>query len=165
MAAPNINSTNPLVDKRLINAFIDGVIKTLSNMAQTTVVVQKPSVEKEFTAKGDVAGLIGMVAGSLKGNLTVSFDKLSILTIIENMIGEKHTEINKDVVDCVGEITNMIYGSAKTTLNELGYKFEMAIPTVIQGQFSISQKHSGATLVIPFDLPNKGRFYIEITVQ
>ncbi len=59
------------------------------------------------------------------------------------MLGEKHTQINAEVSDAVGEMTNMIYGSAKTTLNQLGYNFEMAIPTVISGDFKISHANKG----------------------
>ena len=41
----------------------------------------------------------------------------------------------------------------------------MAIPTVISGDFKITQADKGATLVIPFNLPNNSTFYVEITVQ
>jgi chemotaxis protein CheX len=164
MAAENFNM-NPLLDKRLINAFIEGVVKTLSTMAQTEITTGKPTVETTFKPKGDIAGLVGMVAGSMKGTMSISYTKEGIFTILENMLGEKYTDINDSVADGVGELTNMIYGTAKTTLNQLGYAFEMAIPTVIRGTFTISKYHSGATLVIPFNLKSGQTFYVEITVQ
>jgi chemotaxis protein CheX len=108
---------------------------------------------------------VGIIAPPLQGTLLISYKKDSILYIIENMLGEKHADIDKEVGDAVGELTNMIYGSAKTTLNQLGYKFEMAIPTVITGTFTVSTQHKGATLVIPFNLDNKSTFHVEITVQ
>ena len=157
-------NANPLLDKRLINAFVDGVIKTLSTMANTEVTFEKPRVEKKFIPKGDVAGLIGMLAGKMKGNLTLSFEKGALFVILGNMLGETFSELNEDVSDAVGELTNMIYGSAKTVLNEMGYGFEMAIPTVIMGNFQIAQYHSGATLVIPFKVSTHN-FFVEITVQ
>jgi chemotaxis protein CheX len=69
MAAENFNM-NPLLDKRLINAFIEGVVKTLSTMAQTEITTGKPTVETAFKPKGDIAGLVGMVAGSMKGTMS-----------------------------------------------------------------------------------------------
>ncbi|MNK01182.1 CheY-P phosphatase CheX [compost metagenome] len=164
-AAPKVEAMNPLFDKRLINAFVDGVIKTLKTMASTEASPGKPFIEPQFVLKGEIAGMVGMVAPPLKGTLLISYKKESILHILENMLGEKYTEINAEVADAVGEMTNMIYGSAKTTLNQLGYNFEMAIPTVIRGEFTITKADKGATLVIPFNLTNGSTFFVEITVQ
>ncbi len=164
MGAEKLANGNPLLDKRFINAFVEGVIKTLSLMASTEVTVGKPSIDSQFKAKGDVAGMIGMIAGSLKGTMSISFQKESIFYIIDNMLGEKHTEVSQGVLDCVGELTNQIYGSAKTTLNQMGYAFDMAIPSVIHGTFVISKHHNGATLVIPFTSKDGSSFYIDITV-
>ncbi|PIS11532.1 MAG: chemotaxis protein CheX [Bdellovibrio sp. CG10_big_fil_rev_8_21_14_0_10_47_8] len=164
MGAENLQPVNPLLDKRFVSAFVDGVIKTTSLMASTQVVVGKPTVETQFQAKGDVAGMVGMVFGQMKGTMSISFSKEAIFQIVENMLGEKNTEINASVTDAVGEMTNQIYGTAKTTLNQMGYAFEMAIPSVIQGTFTISKHHSGATLVIPFNLSNGSTFFVDITV-
>lgn len=159
------DTTNPLLDKRLINAFVNGVIDVLSKQANTPVTTGKPFVEKEISVKGEIVGIIGMVAGKMKGTMTISFQKQAVFDVIDGMIGERYTEITNDVSDAVGELTNQIYGSAKTTLNQLGYSFEMAIPTVIHGDFSISAYHHGTTLVIPFEVPNGARFFIEITIE
>lgn len=158
-------AVNPLFDKKLLQAFVDGVIKTLATIAQTEAKVGKPFIEPEFTEKGEIAGMVGMVAPPLKGTLLISFTKPSIFQIMENMLGEKHHELTDEVSDAVGELTNMIYGSAKTALNQLGYNFEMAIPTVIRGDFKVSKSHKGATLVIPFNLKEDAHFYVKITVQ
>lgn len=155
---------NPLFDKKLITAFVDGVTKTLSTMATTPTTPQKPFIEKTYVAKGEIAGMVGMVAPPLRGQLLISYSKDAILQIYENMIGEKREDIDQDIKDAVGELTNQIYGSAKTTLNQMGYKFEMAIPMVIHGNFTVYQENPGATLVIPFELSNKAVFFVEISV-
>jgi chemotaxis protein CheX len=164
MGELKLEAANPLLDKRFMNAFIEGVIKTVSMMAQVEVTTGKPKVEQKFQAKGEVAGMVGMVFGSMKGTMSISFSKDAILFLVNNMLGEKHTEINEDIADAVGEMTNQIYGNAKTTLNQMGYGFEMAIPAVIQGTFKISKYHNGATLAIPFNLPNGSIFHVDITV-
>lgn len=162
-AAPILQ--NPLFDKKLINAFIEGVVKTMSTMASTEVKFGKPFVDTKSVTRGAVAGMVGMVAPPMRGTLVISFPKDAIFLILENMLGEKHAELTSAVSDAVGELTNMIYGSAKTTLNQLGYNFEMAIPSVVQGDFIINRQNGGATLVIPFDLQNKSQFFIEIAVS
>lgn len=155
---------NPLLDKKVINAFVDGVKDVLTQMAGTEVTLLKPSVQERFSTKGDIAGMIGMLSGTMKGTITISFEAGAAYEVIKNMLGEEHTELNDDVADAVGELTNMIYGNAKTTLNKLGYGFDMAIPTVIQGPYKITSYHDGATLVVPFQIP-RGNLFVEITVQ
>lgn len=164
-AAPQV--VNPLFDKRLITAYVDSVLKIIKTMANTDCTPGKPFLEPNFAQKGAIAGMVGLVAPPLRGALLICFDQASILQIIENMLGEKYPTINKDVQDGVGELTNMIYGSSKTTLNQLGYHFEMAIPSVITGEFKITQSatDTAPTLVIPFQLSNGSLFYIQITVQ
>ncbi len=163
-AAPN-SQTNIFFDKALINTFIESVIKTIGDMAQTKVTPGKPSIEGKVTMKGEVAGIIGMVAGSAKGTLLICFTSRSAYKIIENMLGEVHTNLTPEVTDAVGELTNMIYGSAKTTLNKLGYQFEMAIPTVVTGDFQISGSHNGVTLSIPFCIEPDINLFVEIILQ
>jgi chemotaxis protein CheX len=165
MGEPKMEQLNPLLDKRFVNAFIEGVIKTLSMMAQVEIEPGKPSVEPQFKAKGDVAGLVGMVFGPMKGTMSISFPKDAIFQVLESMLGEKHTEIGEPVADAVGELTNQIYGTAKTTLNQMGYAFEMAIPSVIQGTITVSKYHNGATLVLPFSLKSGATFFVELTVS
>lgn len=161
------SQTNPLLDKKLILAFVEGVKSTLEMMASTQIAAEKAYVETKYNSNAEVAGSIGMVADNMRGHITISFQKEAIFKVIENMLGEVHTEINQDVCDAVGELTNQIYGSAKTTLNELGYGFDMAIPTVIQGKMMIAGNHSqGATLIIPFLLQGTSlSFHIAITVN
>lgn len=165
MGAPKLQQpANPLLDKRFINAFVEGVVKTVSLMAQMEVTTGKPALEPQFQPKGEVAGMVGMVFGPMKGTMSISFNKESIFAILESMLGEKHTEVTNDVADAVGEMTNQIYGTAKTTLNQMGYAFEMAIPTVVKGSVIISKAHNGPTLVIPFHLSNGSSFHVDITV-
>ena len=164
-AVPKTTPINPLFDKRLINAFVDGVIKTLKTIASVDASPGKPFIESSYVVKGEIAGMVGLVAPPLKGSLIISYSKESIFHIMESMLGEKYEEINGEVSDAVGEMTNMIYGSAKTTLNQMGFNFEMAIPSVISGDFKIVHADKGATLVIPFNLTNGSTFFVEIVVR
>ncbi len=166
MAAPKIPE-NPLLDKNFLNAFVDRVIQTHSKTANTMIEMGKAYVSKNHQPPNcDVAGIVGMVAGHMKGTLMISYMKPTILKIYENLLGEALPEIDNNIRDAVGEFTNQIYGCAKTTLNKLGYEFDMAIPTVITGNLSFSQYRNGATLVIPFQISGtKLEMFVEITIQ
>jgi chemotaxis protein CheX len=166
MAAPKIENANPLLDKRFINAFVDGVIKTVSLMASSQCSPGKPRIEPQFKVAADVVGTVGMVAGPLKGTLAICFTKESIFKILTNMLGEAHTSISPEVADAVGELTNQIYGSAKTTLNQIGFSFDMAIPSVITGgDFTMTNMVQSATLIVPFNLDSGETFSIALTIS
>ena len=81
------------------------------------------------------------------------------------MLGEEYQEISKDIIDGAGELTNMIFGQAKVTLNQKGYGIQTAIPSVISGKnHSLSALTKGPIVVIPFST-EAGPFFIEICVS
>lgn len=163
-AAPQL-TPNPFLDKDLWNAFIDGVKSVFSTMAGTEVTQGKPYLEPRFTQKGKIFGVLDMETNNHKGRLFMTYTPTAIFKVYENMIGEVHTEVNKDIQDCVGEITNMTYGAAKTKLNEIGYTFNMAIPNVIYPPPTAEEQNSKyPALVIPFTMKDQSQFYVEIIV-
>lgn len=162
-AAPKLES-HPLFDKKTIEAFIKGVHDTLLTMASTEVAFGKPFIEPNFSMKGDVAAIVGLIAPPLKGNFIISFSKSGILQIYNNMLGESQTEVTEEVKDAVGEIANMVYGASKTLLNQGGYQFQMALPTVVLGEFFPAKDNQGVTLVVPFKFQPDQNFFVQITV-
>jgi len=96
------------MDVRFINPFLEGTINVLKTMAMVEPRAGKPYLKKPNTAaSGDVSGIIGMT-GAARGPLALSFSERSIIRIVNNMVGENFTEINNEIKDGVGEITNMI---------------------------------------------------------
>lgn len=167
--AANINpasrtNINPLLDKRIVHAFADAVINTLMTMAKINPILGKPFVHQRYRTRGVVAGIIGMVSGAAKGQLTLAFEKPAALNVVNSLLGEEHTDLDDAVLDGIGELTNIVYGVAKTVLNERGYAFQMAIPMVIEGHDAVIPMHNGTTLVLPFVI-GMDKFYVEIVVQ
>lgn len=160
----NTVTTNPLLDKRIIQAFADSVLLTLNTMTKVTAKLERPSVHQRYRSRGVIAGMIGMVSNGMKGQLTLSFEKEAALIVINSLTNESNTEINDSIFDAIGELTNIVYGEAKRVLNERGYAFQMAIPMVVEGHNAVIPMHNGTTLVLPFRVENH-RFYVEIIVQ
>ncbi len=68
--------------------------------------------------------------------------------------------IDADVIDAIGELTNMIVGGAKSKLEEL--KMSIGLPTVIAGRNHAVAFPSGVTpLCIPFESMH-GSFCLEV---
>lgn len=133
-----------------INPFLSGTVNVLKTMASITPVPGKPYVKKDKLSKGDISGIIGLT-GAKQGSVVVSFTKDCALKVVSSMMMQEYTELDDEVRDAVGEITNMISGDARRQLAELDLKFEAGIPTVISGKnHEISHLSDGPCIVIPF---------------
>lgn len=145
----------------LINPFIKATINVLGIMGQTVAEPGKPTVKNDCLSWGTVTGIIGMAGDDVTGNMMISFDEPSILSIVSLMLMEEFKEINKDVVDAVGEITNMICGGTKSILSEQGMVINMASPLVVVGKnVELTQLTKTPVVLIPFTTP-AGQFVVE----
>lgn len=155
------------LDTQFINPFLDATVKVLQIQAQVKCtpgqIRLKKGAEKEY--KYDVSGVIGIISPNFEGSVVIAFKEATFLKIISNMLGETYTELTSEIADGAGELTNMIFGQAKTVLNELGYGINMAIPTVISGRdHSTNSLTSGPVIVVPFE-SSAGPFYVEICLS
>ncbi|SEL58019.1 chemotaxis protein CheX [Colwellia chukchiensis] len=146
-----------------INPFLSSMLNVMSTMAQMELTPEKPRLKKNEVAQGDVSGLIGMVSEQTKGSLSITFEGKLALATMKNMVGEGPDEINEEITDLVGEITNMVTGGAKRMLSEKGFEFDMATPMVVSGtKHTITHKADGPIVIIP--LASKfGKAYIEFS--
>ena len=148
-----------------INPFLSAMLNVLKTMAMLEAQPDKPALKTSKVSFGDVTGLMGMAGKQTKGTLAITFTEPVILEIAKRMLGEEETKINDTVTDLVGEITNMVTGGAKKILSEKGYRFDMAIPSVIAGKdHVIHHKSKASIIVVPFHT-DVGEFFIEICFE
>ncbi len=152
------------MDVKFINPFLFGAEAVMKKMAFTEPIAGKPYVKKNDTAGGDVSGIIG-ITGEAIGSLAISFSEACICGIVNNMLGESYTEVNKDVFDAVGEITNMVSGVARTHMEKQGVIVHAAIPTVVYGKGHLVRHVLGTpSIVIPFET-ERGGFVVDVCVK
>ncbi len=154
------------MDITIFEPIIHGVVNAFEVQAQVQSKPGKPfykgTEKQEPTA---IAGVIGLASSKISGSVTLAFPEVVFLGTMSKMLGEEYTEITPDLQDGVAEILNIVFGQAKTALNEKGYGLDMAIPTIISGKgISLEQMSHGKTIVIPFNT-EFGPFYIEITID
>lgn len=148
-----------------INPFLESTKKVIETMAFTEVEPGQPAVKTDNLTWGTVTGIIGLASEKLTGTMLVSFEADSILAIVSNMLGEEFKEVNEEVVDAVGEITNMISGQAKKIFSEQGYSFDMAVPVMVKGEnVEITQLSGTPGLRIPFSTAS-GHFVVEAVLK
>ncbi|MEN6331531.1 MAG: chemotaxis protein CheX [Smithella sp.] len=152
------------MDVKFINPFLNGTLEVLEKMASIKPMAGKPYVKTNDTACGDVSGIIGMT-GDAVGSLALSFSEECIIYIANNMLGESHTEMNKEVLDTAGELTNIISGAARKLMEKDDLKVFAAIPTIVYGkQHMVRHIVSGPSIVLPFET-EKGTFVIDVCLK
>ena len=152
------------MDVRFVNAFLEGTINVLKTMAFIEPRPGKPYLKQDNMAVGDISGIIGLT-GSARGSLALSFSERCILRVVSNMLGEEITNLNPEIQDAVGEITNMISGAARKNLEAKGFNITAAIPTVVFGKgHSIIHVMGGPSIIIPFETDH-GPFVVDVCIS
>lgn len=142
-----------------INPFIDSSISVFETMLGCSTKRTGLSVCEKFAPEYDITGLIGL-SGKAAGDIVISFEKSLALKATEALVGDKYETITDDVIDTIGELTNMIAGNAKTQMEEL--KLKLALPTVIVGKnHSIRFPSKVKPISLAFE-SDWGNFNIEI---
>ncbi len=151
------------LDTQFIDPFLTAVIHVLKIQASVDVSPGKIALKTPNTkTSGDISGIIGIISDTFNGSVVISFPEETFLKIMTNMLGEEVTELNQDIVDGAGELTNIIFGQAKITLNEKGYGIHTAIPSVVTGKnHSLSAQTKGPVVMVNFE-STAGPFCVEI---
>lgn len=146
-----------------INPLLEAVLNVLSTMANVEVEPAAPFLNTKRTAVGDITGQIS-INGFAQGIIALSLSESVILKIVNNMLFESYTEINDEIADAVGELTNMISGQARSSLSEMGMSFQASTPSIIIGKNKpIDHIPSAPILSIPFT-SDDGDLVVEISL-
>ena len=150
------------MDATLVNPFIEGTLHILDTTAFVKVKPEPPFLKKDRKAHGDISGFIE-ISGDLSGTAAISFSKKSILGIVSAMFGEEMTEINEEINDAVGEISNMVAGHVTTKIGEMGKKVSVKFKEIKAGKDAVIEHVDGVehVLALPFRT-TKGKVLIEV---
>jgi len=150
------------MDVTLVNPFVEGALHILDTTAFVKVKPDPPFLKKDSRPQGDISGILE-ISGDLNGSAAISFSEKCILGIVSAMFGEDMTEINEEITDAVGEISNMIAGHVTTKIAEMGKKVKVKFVKVCSGADENIEHIKGGVhiLALPFRT-TKGRMVIEV---
>jgi chemotaxis protein CheX len=112
----------------LINPFLVSLAHTCRTMLGCEV--KRGELSLKTGDLHEISGLIGL-SGRAIGTVILSFSKPVALQASSAMLMCEKTEIDDEVIDAIGEITNMVAGAAKATLSE--FELSISLPSVITG--------------------------------
>ena len=132
------------VDHPIVKAFVGAAIETLNTMAMLELETGEISQVQALENTLDYTATMGL-CGEKEGLLVLSLESSLARQVVAAMLGEDESEIDGDLLDGVGELTNMIAGSAKTELGKAGYHFNLSIPAVIEGEKNVVTPQTAST--------------------
>jgi chemotaxis protein CheX len=152
------------MDVNLVNPFIEALLNTLETSSSTRAERGRPYVKKNPYAAGPITGVL-LVSGDMNATVSISFSKTGILSIVSRLFGEEMTELNDEIKDAVGEITNMVSGQAANTLAQGGGKYKVGLKTVIlEERHRIPHAGSHGAVALPFKT-DEGEFTLEFSFE
>jgi chemotaxis protein CheX len=132
-----------------INPFVTSVISVFHTMLGAELTRGQPFVKTGSQPRHDISGVIGL-SGKARGTIVLSLDREAALRTTEVMIHERPLHIDANVIDAVGELANMIAGSAKARLEE--FELSVSLPSVIMGKGHCVEFPSNTQpICIPFE--------------
>ena len=146
---------------KLIMPFMNAVRDVLQTMAHVQTTVQKPYLKTDASASYQVCGIIGF-SGQVTGSVVLSFSDSAAEKIVEAFAGAKFARTEPDFADAVGELANMIAGSAKQHLGGLA---SISVPSVVIGEkYVVASMHNIPCVVIPCTTAF-GSFAVEVCIR
>lgn len=140
---------------------IESTIEIFEKMLMIPVTAQEPLTEPVMSCTDSISGMLGF-SGDFRGILSIHCPEAVAIELTGLMLGVDVTEIDSDVKDAIGEISNMVTGGIKHRLLAEGTTLDLSIPSAIFGKSYCIKNISGADWVgVPFRL-DSGEFIIEI---
>jgi len=134
-----------------INPFLTAAISAFDTMLGCALTRGAPYVKDGAQPEHEVSGVIGLT-GNAKGTVVLGLGREAAISAAEVLLEKRPAEIDAEVTDAVGELANIIAGSAKAQLQHL--ELGVGLPTVITGKGHCIEFPQHVTpICIPFESP------------
>jgi chemotaxis protein CheX len=160
-AAAAVATPPPAINPKMIVPFVNAVRAVFSTMVKVQTTVNRPALKTTPGATYDVSGIIGF-SGQTVGSVVVSFQKEAAEALATAFAGSDLKMDDPDFADAIGELANMIAGSAK---RDLGSTASITVPSVIIGTgHTLARLTDVPCVVIPCETP-VGNFAVEVNIK
>ncbi|MGC3957494.1 MAG: chemotaxis protein CheX [Verrucomicrobiota bacterium] len=151
-----------MIDPKLIAPFVNSVRQVFATMVKVQTTLERPHLKSQPAPSYDVSGIIGF-SGQITGSVVVSFQMQAATKLVEAFAGMALEPGTADFADAIGELANMIAGSAKKRPRRA--LASISVPNVIIGPGHVIARLSDVPcIVIPCKTP-VGDFAVEINIK
>jgi chemotaxis protein CheX len=121
------------MEVKFVNPFVAAARMVFKTMLNIELALGAPGLKELKTTSGDVTGIMSMM-GDKKGTLALSFREKGALFVFNSLMGEEASSISPEVVDAIGELTNIVSGQVRKEFEKNGVDLRASIPLVVVGK-------------------------------
>lgn len=122
------------MDIKYINPFLEGVKNVIANFGVTDIKRGNIQKKDDMHVDMDITSVIGIV-GNIRGNVAYSFSQDTAKKLVSAMMmGAPVTEMDMIARSAIGELCNMISGTASSMLAQNGIITDITPPSIIFGR-------------------------------
>ena len=142
----------PATEVDFINPVITSLEEIFETMLNCKIMRVGLALKESNTTLHPVSGIIGVSGKSAIGTVVLTMSEDVALKASSTLLMTNVTELDEDVMDAVGELTNMVAGATKAKLAQ--YNLSMGLPSVFYGSSCrIHFPTNAHPIAIPFQSP------------
>jgi chemotaxis protein CheX len=150
------------MDVQYINPFITETRNCFKTMLSVELSMGKPVVQSKPVHSYDVSGIIGL-SGEAQGVISISYPKRVALMVVSMLLGTEIKIVGEELVDGIGEITNVIAGNVKKHFTQ--FSLSISLPNVVLGKGHRIEVPSGSpALIVPLS-GSLGEMAMEVALK
>ena len=121
------------MEVKFINPFVAAAQTVFKTMLGISLNLGKPTLKEAKTTSGDITGIMALV-GDRKGTIAISFKEEGAIFVFNSLMSDEAKKIGPEVIDAIGELTNIISGQARKEFENTGVNLKASIPMVVVGK-------------------------------
>lgn len=157
------NKNLTVIDEHLVKSLVETTIKVIEEYSHSTATYAKCRASKNLSVVHQIGGFLNFSINESPVQFSFSIDKEFAKDLFEKMTGLKPEKADENVIECVKELTNILYGAFKAPLSSAEYKFSSTLPKSTDNiNLELKDKNS---LEVQFNVENKiSQFSITLSI-
>jgi chemotaxis protein CheX len=150
------------LDAITIIPFVEAIHEFFESMLGCKVQEGKPAPAHMSAPTSDLIGVIGL-SGTAQGIVAMRLSEPTALAIISRMVGSPFHEVDSAIIDGVGELVNIIAGSAKGKF--MGHNISISLPIVVRGDIcKLTNIRDAIWVEVPY-VSSLGKFSMIVSLK
>ena len=150
------------ITKQMLSILITSTQEVFETMVFTPLGSQTPIEGEAVRLQTNVVGTVAF-AGEHCGIVAFHSSTKTARTIAGAMLGMPAAQVNGEMPDAIGEITNMIAGTFRARMATQGFRWSISVPTVTIGSdFHTKYVSDVRRVLCPFTLTEGDEVFVEL---
>ncbi|OPJ57025.1 chemotaxis protein CheX [Alkalithermobacter paradoxus] len=145
-----------------INQILNSTKEVIDMCCNEDIQKGNPYIKQSPYSTEDISVNIG-ITGDLKGQLVIALGKNTIKYLAGQMMGGMEINDIEMAKSAMGELGNMIMGTAATKLSQMQTIIDITPPMILEGKVNITNPQQ--TITLPFKTKSNLNFDMNISIK